>query len=141
MMKKLALLCLSLVVITSACSKKLKTDGCPTGQMCTMMFASIGTQFVDKAGNNVAVQDFKVFNMRTNKYIVAKGVVDPGFSPTYYTIVTDANKKELSTEGDDIKVTATYNNGNTKIAATFKISGGCNCHVTKISGVEKIVVN
>jgi hypothetical protein len=138
-MKKLILLCLPFAVIISSCSKKLKTDGCPTDQICTMIFTSVGTEFVDKDGKNVTVKDFKVFNMRTNKYIVAKGVVDPGFSPMHHTIVTDANKKEVSTEGDDLKITATYNN--TTIAATFKIAGGCNCHVTKISGVEKIVVN
>jgi hypothetical protein len=138
-MKKLILLCLSLAVITSSCSKKLKTDGCPTGQICTMMFASVGVEFVDKSGNNVPVKDFKVFNMRTNKFIEAKGIIEQGSASTHYTIVTDGNKKELSTEGDDIKVTATYN-GKTTIAATFKISGGCNCHVEKLSGTDKIVV-
>lgn len=139
-MKKLILLCLSFAVITSSCSKKLKTDGCPTGQICTMMFASVGIEFVDKSGKNVAVKDFKVFNTRTNKYISVKGIIDEGSQPTHYTIVTDGNKKELSTKGDDLKITATYNNGNTKIAVAYKISGGCNCHVEKLSGPEKIVV-
>jgi hypothetical protein len=139
-MKKLLLLCLSLVVISSSCSKKLKTDGCPTDQICTMMFASIGTEFVNKNGSNVAIKDFKVYNTRTNKFIVAKGAVDPGFSPMHHTIVTDGNKKELSTEGDELRITATSVSANKAISVVYKISGGCNCHVEKLSGPEKIVV-
>nr|WP_067060555.1 hypothetical protein [Mucilaginibacter sp. L294] len=139
-MKKLFLLCLSLVVITSACSKKLKTDGCPTGQICTMMFASVGTQFVDQNGNNIAVKDFKVFNTRTNKYISVKGIIEDGSQPTHYTIVTDGNKKEVSTEGDELRITATSVSANKAISVVYKISGGCNCHVEKLSGPEKIVV-
>ncbi|MBL4676304.1 MAG: hypothetical protein JKY70_08900 [Mucilaginibacter sp.] len=107
-------------------------------QMCTQIFASIGTQFVDANGNNINVTDIKVTNLRTKKDIEPKGVIDPGFSPAYVTIVTDANKKELSTDGDDVKVTAIYNNK--KSETIFKISGGCNCHVEKLSGPEKIVI-
>ncbi|MFA6247645.1 MAG: hypothetical protein WC615_11950 [Mucilaginibacter sp.] len=139
-MKKLILLCLVFAVVTSSCSKKLKTDGCPTDQICTMMFASIGTQFVDKDGNNVAVKDFKVFNTRTNKYISVKGIIDNGSEPSHYTIVTDGNKKELSTTGDELRITASNISTNKPISVAYKISGGCNCHVEKLSGPEKIVL-
>lgn len=139
-MKKLILLCLVFAVITTSCSKKLKTDGCPTGQICTMMFASVGTQFVDKNGNNVAVKDFKVFNTRTNKYIAVKGIIDEGSEPSHHTIVTDGNKKELSTTGDELRITALDVSTNKPISVIYKISGGCNCHVEKLSGPEKIVV-
>jgi len=136
-MKRLSIFFLLIVFLASACSKSI-TGGCPTNQICTEIFASIGTQFVDAKGSNVSVTDVTVFNVRTKKKIEPKGVLDPGFSPMNYTIVTDANRKELSTEGDDIRVTAIY--GNKKIETIFKISGGCNCHVEKLSGPEKIVV-
>lgn len=139
-MKKLILLCIPLAIMISSCSKKLKTDGCPTDQICTMIFASVGTEFVDKDGKNVAVKDFKVFNTRTGKFIAAKGVVDPGFSPMHHTIITDSNKKEVSTEGDELRITATSVSTSKTITAVYKIAGGCNCHVEKLSGPEKIVV-
>ncbi|MDB5129973.1 hypothetical protein [Mucilaginibacter sp.] len=140
-MKKLIIFCLSLAIVTSSCTKKLNNGGCPTNQICTDIFASVGTQFVDKDGNNVAVKDFAVINLRTNKPIVAKNMVDPGFSPMIHTIVSDANKKELSTEGDELKVAAINAATNKPISAIFKISGGCNCHVEKLAGPEKIVVD
>jgi hypothetical protein len=139
-MKKLIILCLSLAIVTLSCTKKLNNGGCPT-QMCTDIFASVGTQFVNKDGNNVAVKDFTVINLRTNKPIVAKNMVDPGFSPMHHTIVSDGNKKELSTEGDELKVSAINAATNKPISAIYKISGGCNCHVERLSGPEKIVVD
>lgn len=124
-------------MLAASCSKNIN-GGCPTNQICTEIFASIGTQFVDANGNNINVTNVTVYNLRTKKVIEPKGVIDPGFSPMNHTIVTDANKKELSSEGDDIRVTAMYNTK--KIETVFRISGGCNCHVEKLSGPEKIVV-
>lgn len=136
-MKKLIIFCLPLLVMAASCSNTMNS-GCPTNQMCTDIFASIGTQFVDASGNNINVTDVTIYNLRTKKKMEPKGVIDPGFSPMNHTIVTDANRKELSTEGDDIRVTAMY--GDKKVETIYKISGGCNCHVEKLSGPEKIVV-
>ena len=139
-MKKFFALGLLATIVTSACSPKTNV-GCPTNQICTMIFASVGTTFVDKDGNNVAVKDFKVLNLRTNKAIESQGVIGGGDASAGQAIVTDANKKDLSTEGDELKVTAVTVNGNKPVSAVYKISGGCNCHVEKLSGPEKIVVN
>ncbi|MFD0795059.1 hypothetical protein ACFQZX_15665 [Mucilaginibacter litoreus] len=137
-MKRFLLTGVCLIVLFASCSRKLN-NGCPVNQICTEIFASVGTQFVDNNGNAVTVTDFKVTNQRTNRTIQPKGELPSGNLPPFYTIVNDSNKKELSTKGDDIIVTAVYNGQ--KVTGTFKISGGCNCHVTKLSGPEKIIVN
>ncbi|QXV67101.1 hypothetical protein FPZ42_01580 [Mucilaginibacter achroorhodeus] len=136
-MKKLCLFVLPILLFATSCSKSVNS-GCPTNQICTEIFASVGTQFVDANGKSISVTDLKVYNLRTKKYIEPKGIIDPGFSPMHYTIVTDSNRKELSSEGDDIRVTAMY--GTKRVESIFKISGGCNCHVEKLSGPDKIVI-
>jgi len=123
-----------------ACSKKnYDTKGCPPDQICTEEFASIGVQFVNKAFNTVKIKDFTVTNMRTNAAIVAKNVIDPGFAPDIYFIATDSNKSEFSTQGDDIRITATDAATGKTATAILKISGGCNCHILNLSGNNKIV--
>jgi DNA-binding beta-propeller fold protein YncE len=123
----------------TACSKKLKTEGCPTGQMCTMEFAALTVNFVDKAGNAVTVKSVKVLNLRTNVAILAQGMGSMVSQAGRYVFVTDGNKKQLSTEGDDLKITATNAATNKMVTAIVKVSGGCNCHVSKVSGADNIV--
>lgn len=130
----------AVLIITgfTACSKKLKTDGCPTGQICTMIFTSLSVNFVDKAGNPVNVKDVKVLNLRTNAAILAQGMGSMVGQGGKYVYVTDGNKKQLSTEGDDVKITATNAATNKTVTAIIKVSGGCNCHVAKVSGEDTI---
>ncbi|TSD65903.1 hypothetical protein FFF34_000455 [Inquilinus sp. KBS0705] len=139
-MSRLRLLPFLLIIAAlSACSKKVQTTGCPTGQMCTMIFTTIGVEFVDSAGVAVKVKDVNVVNQRTNTAIIASGINTPEDFAGQYVIVTDGNKKELSTQGDDVKITATSVATGQTISAMYKISGGCNCHVAKVAGPEKIV--
>nr|WP_294945819.1 hypothetical protein [uncultured Mucilaginibacter sp.] len=138
MLRKLSF---ALLLLTgfSACNKANLPVGCDANQNCTLEFRSLGVTFVDKDGNNIAVKDISVTNLRTNTAVVAKNVIDPGFSPNTYYVATDSNKDEFSTEGDDIKITATSTATNKTVSAALKISGGCNCHINKLSGPEKIV--
>ncbi|WP_377101830.1 hypothetical protein [Mucilaginibacter calamicampi] len=117
--------------------KKRQTEviDCPA-KMCTLNFASITVQFQDKDGNVITVKDFTVVNQRTkeNLTVTSAKINDAGD----YMIVHDGMRSKLSSEGDDIVVTATNpTNGQTK-TATYKISGGCSCHVYRISGPQVI---
>ena len=118
------------------CTKKQEEVlDCPA-KPCTYMFASINVQFQDKNGNVVEVKNYSVVNKRTNESFSSMGT-GINFSG-YYTVVDDSLLRKLSTNGDDVVVTATHpTNGQTK-TATYKISGGCNCHVDKISGPQII---
>lgn len=125
-----------LIACNFGCTKKQTSVlNCPA-QMCTMIFASITVQFQDKNGSAVTVKNYTVVNQRTNESLTSSGT---GMnSAGHYTVVDDGMLKKLSTEGDDIVVTATHpTNGQTK-TATYKISGGCNCHVDRISGPQVI---
>jgi hypothetical protein len=137
--KYLALLLL--IITLSACSKKIRDTECPTGQMCTMIYATISVPCVDAAGNPVQVKDVTVYNQRTNAAIVSQDIVGTDAVPHHVVLATDGNKKQFSTAGDDVKVTATNMATNKTVTVTFKISGGCNCHVAKIAGPEKIIFN
>jgi hypothetical protein len=45
---------------------------------------------------------------------------------------------DYSTDGDIIKVSATDPATNQTKSVNMKISGGCNCHVAKISGPDTV---
>ena len=107
--------------------------------MCTMEFATVGVKFTDKAGNPVNIKDITVINQRTNKPIVTQAAGSPDNTAGNYAVVTDGNKKEISTNGDDLKITATSAADGKTVSAVIKVIGGCNCHVKKIAGPEAIV--
>ncbi len=129
-----------LIVLLVACClgcSKIQRDvvDCPA-QPCTLVFASINVQFKDKNGNAVEVKNFTAVNQRTNENLSSTSAGMNGAG--YYTIVDDGMRSKLSTKGDDVVVTAIHpTNGQTK-SATYKISGGCNCHVERISGPQTI---
>lgn len=130
----------SLFALTiNSCSKKLAADGCPTGKICTEIFAAVNVNFVDAAGKPVAVKDVSVINQRTKEKIVAKPMFTQRSAGTY-TLVTDANKKQLSTDGDVLILKATAVSSNKPITEAFNIAGGCSCHVRMVEGEPKIVV-
>jgi hypothetical protein len=120
------------------CTKKqVETlQDCPA-QPCTLSFASINVKFLDKSGNAVEVKNYSAFNKRTEKNLVTgsqKVMNEPGS----YTIADDGMRSQLSTQGDEIVVSATHPTTGQVKTATYKISGGCNCHVERISGPQVI---
>jgi hypothetical protein len=135
------LLFLLLIAIIAACKKHRQENGCPT-KACTYEFVSISVNFVDNDGKAVLAKDVKAVNKRTGKQVIAtnNGPAVPGLGPNFFTIATDNNKSEFSTDGDDVEVTATNVTTNNTKTTLFKISGGCNCHIAKISGPDKIVL-
>jgi len=136
MLKKL------LVVLLMACSfgchKNQQQSACGTGQVCTALFASVGIQFADKNGNPIAVKNYMVINQRTHLALVNSNPPINPYGIGYYVVADDNARSQLSTEGDDILVSATDSITNQTKTTILKISGGCNCHVAKLSGVEKI---
>ncbi|MFC0517008.1 hypothetical protein ACFFGT_22555 [Mucilaginibacter angelicae] len=133
---------LLLATAFSGCKKHNQQTGCPS-RPCTANFAVLYVNFVDKDGLLALGKNVTVINLRTHEAIISKGnggPVVPSVGPNLYTIATDNNKSEFSTEGDDVELTAT--NAKTGVTKTtlLKISGGCNCHIAKVSGPDKIVL-
>ncbi|WDZ99597.1 hypothetical protein [Mucilaginibacter sp. SJ] len=131
-----------LAVTFLGCKKHNQQKGC-LAQACTLEFASITVRFVTTEGLPTPGKNVTVINLRTHQAIIAKGngAVVPSAGPNLFTIATDNNKSEFSTEGDDVELTATDVITNITKTTTFKISGGCNCHIAKISGPDKITFN
>jgi predicted membrane-bound mannosyltransferase len=125
------------VVLFSACTKThQKNSACGT-QVCTALFATVVVHFTDKQGNAIAVQNYTVFNVSSNKQIYP-GVATLDMLPGYYLVASDSDIKDFSSNGDGIKVSATDPATGQIKTADFKISGGCNCHVAKISGPDAV---
>lgn len=127
-------------IALASCSKSSTNAGCSANQMCTAEFASVSLTFVDASNKDVEIKDLKVTNLRTNKQVVAAGVIDPGFAPYIHIIATDQNKGEFSSDGDDVRIEAVSVANNKTITSTLRISGGCNCHIAVKSGSLKILV-
>jgi hypothetical protein len=136
MLKKLFLLLL--IVACSACTKNQQKSACGT-QVCTDIFASVGVLFKDKNNNAVDVTNYSVVDLRTNLTLTNVISTTGNSIPGARIVVDDSNLKDLTTDGDNIKVSATNPATNEIQTATFKIAGGCNCHVSKISGPDVIV--
>lgn len=124
------------VLCLCACKKNTQT-ACGT-QVCTDLFATVGVHFVDKNNTPVTVTNYKVIDLRTNKIITHAIPEGNNYGAGYMEIADDNDLKALSTEGDNIQVSATNPATGQVITTIFKISGGCNCHVTKISGPDAI---
>jgi hypothetical protein len=135
MYKKLIILFVAAASLAS-CNKTKQKTPCGT-QICTDLFATVGINYADNAGKPIAVTNFTVFNVSSNKQLT------PGYNVGllvygHYIVATDNNKMDYSTDGDIIKVSATDPVTNQTKAVNMKISGGCNCHVAKISGPDTV---
>lgn len=137
MLKKILLFSL-IAIVFSACDKNpVKSTGCQS-QVCTDLFASVGIKFVDANGNGLpAITNFTVLDTRTNQQLHPTSIPEPCCG--IFTVISDSEKNQLSTTGDDLKVSATDPKTNITETATVKVSGGCNCHVQKIAGPDSVV--
>ena len=135
MFKKLAFL---LVLCLSFAACKKNKGACGT-QLCTADYAYFGVSFTDSEGKPTAVKDIELFNVSTGKPLTlppTPPAID--FAPGFVIVATDDTRKDFSTNGDDIRLTATSSATGQVKQVAFKISGGCNCHVNKISGPETV---
>ncbi|GAB3907315.1 hypothetical protein [Mucilaginibacter boryungensis] len=126
---------LLLVACFFSCNHESATPGCEP-QACTEVFVTFGIHYTDKAGNPITVQNFSAINQRTH---LAMPNMQTGLLMTgYYVVANDSVKQQLSTDGDDILISATNPATNQTKIVTVRLAGGCNCHVTKISGPETV---
>lgn len=138
-MIKRFLLVLSLAFSFISCHKTQQQKQTPCGtQVCTDLFAVVSIKFTDKNGNAIAVQSYSVTNLRTHLKIIDPGSASIDLVYGSYIVADDSAKSQLSTDGDDVLVSATDPSTNQTKTVTLKLSGGCNCHVNKVSGVGTV---
>ena len=128
---------LAAVILFESCTKtQQKNSACGT-QVCSAIFAAVGIHYTDNTGKPIAVSNFTVFDVTSNKQLYP-GVPNWDLVLGYYIVASDSNIKDYSTDGDIIKVSATDSaTGQTK-TVNLKISGGCNCHVARLSGPDTV---
>jgi hypothetical protein len=135
MLKKLFLFLL--ICSCLSCDKLQQKSACGT-QVCTAIFTIIGIHFTDKTGQPIGVQNFSAINQRTHLKLVPSNTLNSPTALGYYLVADDSMKDQLSTDGDDVVISATDPTTNQTKTVTFKLTGGCNCHVGKLSGVETV---
>ncbi|MEZ2334090.1 hypothetical protein [Mucilaginibacter sp. RCC_168] len=138
MIKKVSFLLLVIAGFT-ACKGNKQKNGCGV-QTCTLEYAYLGIVITDKQNTYPAITNFSAINLRTNKPLSpVKYPPNIDFVAGFKLLATDDNIKDFSTEGDDIKIMATNAATHQTLSAIITIAGGCNCHIKKVSGPEKIV--
>jgi hypothetical protein len=136
-MKLPVLLLLALVLFY--CFNKDRVKPACSPRACTDTFASIGVHFVDKQRQHISVQNFQAINLRTHSSI---GPILAGYGTLvkgYYIVADDGDLSKLSAAGDDIQVSGTDPVTNQTKTAIVRITGGCTCHISKISGADQIM--
>ena len=124
-------------VLFSACDK-INNPDCPS-LICTENFAMVTFSFTNKDGVGVGIKNYSAVNQRTGDTIKTSGIASLTLIAGTYVVVDDNYVKKLSEEGDDIKVSGTFEATNQTKTAILKVSGGkCACHIEKISGPEKV---
>lgn len=136
MLKRLFLFLL--IACCFGCDKMQQNSACGT-QTCTLSFASLSIHFTDKNGNPVAIKNYSVVNQRTHLALTNTTAATANLMPGYYIVADDSSRSQLSTEGDDVLVSGTNPATNQTKTAIIKLSGGCNCHIAKVSGPDVIV--
>ena len=128
-----------LAVSLVSCDKTKQKTPCGT-QVCTDYFATVGINYADNTGKPIANTNITVFNVSSNK------LLHPGYNVGilvygHYIVATDNNKMDYSTGGDIIRASATNPSTNQIKTVDLKISGGCNCHVARLSGPDTVKFN
>ncbi|RVU02012.1 hypothetical protein EOD41_08660 [Mucilaginibacter limnophilus] len=126
----------AVVLLFTSCEKNTKCGE----RICDASFAYVSVQFVNANSEHIAVKNFTSVNKRTGDTLI-KGK-EKMFTDSIYVVADDSHVRKLSENGDEIKVSATDSATNVTKTAVFKVSGGeCECHISKISGPDKITFN
>ncbi|MDB5136823.1 MAG: hypothetical protein JWP37_3426 [Mucilaginibacter sp.] len=136
MYKNLSILLL-LVLLCSGCTKNQQKSACGI-QVCSDIFITIGINFTDNTGKAIAVKNFSAINQRTHLSLVRTVPLNELLMLGFYIVADDSMLKQLSSDGDDILISGTDPATNQTKTANIKISGGCNCHVARLTGPDVI---
>jgi len=133
------LLVLVLAISLSACKKNGKKTGCDANQICTEQFVSLGVAFTDNQGKPTVVDEYSLKNLRTGKPVTRTSMgAYPDVVAGFIWVANDGIKGEFSSEGDDVEITAKSKATGQVKKVVVKVSGGCNCHVAKLSGPDTV---
>lgn len=138
MYKKL-LLVLVIAISLSACKKNAKKSGCDANQICSAQFVSFGVTFTDNQGKPTIVEEYSLKNLNTGKPVTripTSAIID--YVAGFVLVANDGIKSEFSVNGDDVEITAKSKATGQVKKVIVKVSGGCNCHVAKLSGPDTV---
>jgi hypothetical protein len=131
-MKKLSVLILFLAFLSS-CDKDNAAD-C-AGLVCDASFQSLTVTFTNKDGVGVPVSNYSAVNLRTNEKVFSDLSARTNTTPGTFIVLDDGYRSKLSAQGDDIKITGTYDDTKQTKSTTIRVANPvCSCHFQKISG-------
>jgi hypothetical protein len=135
MTKFLSFACL---IVFLGCNKN-NEDDCVPPEMCTEEFVSITIAFEKPDGQPVVVRDYQVRHLSNGK-ILQTDQTGATTQPGTYVVSSDRQLDLFSDSGAMVEVSGKDPVSGKTGMAKLKIRGGkCNCHVSKLSGPEKIL--
>jgi len=137
-MNKAIFILLLAVMTFSSCETSETPSDCES-KICDQSFSYVMVSFTDKNGLGVPVKNYSAVNKRTGDTLKSATLASLSLVAGTYVIADDSHRKVLAENGDDIKISGTYEATNQTKTATVKIAGGkCACHIQKLSGPDKI---
>ncbi len=106
---------------------------------CTEEFRTYTLEVVDGLGQPLNDVVLTRTNLRTGK------VLDPGWlgllQDGHYVVADDGQLDEFSGDGDVLRVVGERNGQSFTVDLTFAVPEPCRCHVERLSGPARVVMN
>lgn len=125
---------LGLLACTTACNTSKKAAACDPNTACTMMFAAVGTQVVNAAGQPVVFDE--VYTQREGS--TEKIQLQHNAGSGSYIVLDDSYQKKLANQTANFHFIG-MKNGQKVMDEVYRISADC-CHIKKESGKETITL-
>lgn len=135
-MKKLSFLFVVASLLLS-CDKDNTTDCANLN--CDTQFKYLTVNFVNKEGVGVSIRNYSAVNLRTNEKVFSELSATANTIPGTFIVLDDGYRKNLSPQGDNIKITGTYDDTKQTKSVIIKVANPvCGCHFEKVSGDQII---
>ncbi len=130
-------LAITLPVLLACLKENRQEQKCPDNLICTEVFITIPVAVVDSQQNPVVLDSHRTTNPSKAAVLVQQRV--EAATDFGYPVVTDAEIKLLSLEGDSLLFQG-YRGGQEVARGSFFINHDC-CHVNKLSGPDTLLID
>ncbi len=114
---------------------------CPENIACTEVFVTIGVHIEDLAGNPVVLDSAKVYDGNFDLIATyhAENSDDPFLNYGFYPMASDSDLDQISFDGNPFSIRG-WLKDKLVIDEAFLIGKDC-CHIMKLEGVDKVIID
>ncbi|MFT6866428.1 MAG: hypothetical protein ACJA08_001259 [Cyclobacteriaceae bacterium] len=140
-MKHIILIIIISALVFSCEEGNNSDDQCAKNQLCTEQFEIVGVYVENLVGDPVTLDSTKVYD--GNSDLIAAYTTDisdnPFFSYGFYPVATDSDKEGIAISGTPFSIRG-WLKDQLVLDKDFLIGKDC-CHIVKLAGVEKVILN